>query len=230
MHVLAKMLTVSTSYDGSSMDTFPTNRVKSDGELLGRADVRAGSSGSQQVTTQSPGDRSDGSNLPPDDRAVIQALIAEHSPAMFRVAKSVVRDNALAEDVVQESLLKAWQAVGSFRGESSMRSWLLRITQNTAISMLRKRREDFRDPVHMPEVIDLVGQTDRQAAGRAMVTDLWAALGDLDQVSRTIVVLRELEGLSYEEISDVLDLPLPTIKTRLFRSRRTLATVLEEWR
>jgi RNA polymerase sigma-70 factor, ECF subfamily len=96
--------------------------------------------------------------------------------------------------------------------------------------MLRKRREDFRDPVNVPEIPDLVGQTDRQAAGRAMVNDLWIALADLDQTSRTIVVLRELEGLTYEEISDVLDLPLPTIKTRLFRSRRTLASVLEEWR
>lgn len=230
MHTLAKLLTLSTSYDGSSMDAFDPHRMKSDGELPTRAHVQGSSDFRQTDLTQSPPVWPDPTVPPMDDQAVIELLITEHSPAMFRVAKSVVRDTALAEDVVQESLLKAWQAVGSFRGESSMRSWLLRITQNTAISMLRKRREDFRDPVQMPEVIDLVGQTDRQAAGRAMVTDLWAALGDLDQVSRTIIVLRELEGLTYEEISDVLDLPLPTIKTRLFRSRRTLAAVLEEWR
>jgi RNA polymerase sigma-70 factor, ECF subfamily len=162
--------------------------------------------------------------------ALIQTVIAEHSESMFRLAKSIVRDSALAEDVVQESVLKAWQAAATFRGESSLRSWVLRITHNTAISILRKRREDYREPDLVPELPDALGQTDRQATGRLMVNDLWIAIGELDVVSRSIVVLREVEGLSYEEIAALLDLPLPTIKTRLFRARKTLSTVLEGWR
>ncbi len=250
MYAFVKLLVLSTSYDGASMDEVPTSRVPIDsrrsvavpppfntsmsGPPSGPPSGPAAAVDLTQIGAGASTEASragSGSVLTAEDpRSLLQSMIGEHSAAMFRLAKSIVRDSALAEDVVQESLMKAWQAAGSFRGDSSMRSWILRITQNTAISMLRKRREDFRDPVNVPEIPDLVGQTDRQAAGRAMVNDLWIALADLDQTSRTIVVLRELEGLTYEEISDVLDLPLPTIKTRLFRSRRTLASVLEEWR
>jgi RNA polymerase sigma-70 factor, ECF subfamily len=161
---------------------------------------------------------------------LVQTILRDHSESMFRLAKSIVRDNALAEDVVQESVLKAWQASESFRGDSSLRSWVLRITHNTAISLLRKRREDYREPDLVPEVPDALGQTDRQVHGRLMVNDLWVAIGALDPVSRSITVLREVEGLSYEEIAELLDLPLPTVKTRLFRARKTLANVLEGWR
>lgn len=232
MYSLVKLLALGTSYDGDPMDEVPDARSSLPFPGGGLLDVQPAASVTAAITANVTANTTNTAVMTPatDPRAVMQAMIGEHSAAMFRVAKSIVRDSALAEDVVQDSLLKAWQAASRFRGDSSMRSWILRITQNTAISMLRKRREDFRDPVHMPELPDPVGQPDRQAAGRAMVHDLWIALGDLDQTSRTIVVLRELEGLTYEEISDVLDLPLPTIKTRLFRSRRALAAVLKEWR
>ncbi len=238
MNALVQLLVVSTSYDGAPMDEAPNARVPQPRPGIAVPPPFNASLSDFPLADLSPSDLSPSDLVPlatsvkteTDPRSVMHSMIGEHSAAMFRLAKSIVRDSALAEDVVQESLMKAWQAADTFRGDASMRSWILRITQNTAISMLRKRREDFRDPVNMPEIPDLVGQTDRQAAGRAMVNDLWIALGDLDQTSRTIVVLRELEGLTYEEISDVLNLPLPTIKTRLFRSRRTLASVLEGWR
>lgn len=162
-------------------------------------------------------------------RALLDELIDQHSAAMYRVARSIVHDASLAEDVVQESLVKAWQAAATFRGEASLRSWALRITHNTAISTLRKRREDVRSPDLMPE-LDHGHSTDRQVAGKFMIDDLWVALDRLDDLSRTIIVLRELEGMSYEDIADALTLPLPTVKTRLFRARKTLANALSEWR
>ena len=146
---------------------------------------------------------------------------------MYRVARSIVRDSALAEDVVQESLLKAWQAAGTFRG-ASLRAWALRITHNTAISALRKRREDIREPGTLPEGLDGIGP-ERSVAGKMMADELWKALANLDETTRSIVVLREVEGLTYEEIGAALDLPLPTVKTRLFRARRSLATSLAAW-
>jgi RNA polymerase sigma-70 factor, ECF subfamily len=162
---------------------------------------------------------------------LLREILDVHSPSMFRVARSIVHDSALAEDVVQESIVKAWRGLAGYRGESSLRSWLLRITHNTAISMLRKRREDVRDPSVLPETSDRVdyASPERTVDGRMMVDQLWVALDQLDPVSRTIVVLREIESMSYEDIVETMQLPLPTIKTRLFRARRQLASALTEW-
>lgn len=159
---------------------------------------------------------------------ILHELIELHTPAMYRVARSIVVDQALAEDVVQDSLLKVWQKASSFRGEASLRSWALSITHNTAISVLRKRRDEVRDPAMLPEP-DHGPSTDRQVAGRMMVDELWLALETLDPLSRSVVVLREIEGMSYEDIGEVLHLPLPTIKTRLFRARKLLSNALSEW-
>jgi RNA polymerase sigma-70 factor, ECF subfamily len=182
-----------------------------------------------ESSTSDPAHVSRGAKNQPVD-AVLEELLREHLSSMFRLAKSIVRDAALAEDVVQESLLKAWQAGHSFRGESSLRSWALRITHNTAISTMRRRREDFREPARIPERQDPLGLTDRQVHGRMMVDQLWVALEQLDPVSRSITVLREVDGMSYEEIAETLELPLPTVKTRLFRARKILAAVLQDWR
>jgi RNA polymerase sigma-70 factor, ECF subfamily len=158
-------------------------------------------------------------------------LVQILSPAMFRVAQSIVCDRALAEDVVQDALLRVWQHRDDYRGDAPLKNWVLRITHNCAVSALRKRRDDVRDPAVLPEGEGTAASDiERSVAGRAAVDDLWLALDRLDDVSRTIVVLREVERLSYEEIAEVLNLPLPTIKTRLFRARRVLSEHLKEWR
>ncbi len=163
----------------------------------------------------------------PDD--VLRILIEEHGPAMYRLARSIMGDGALAEDVVQESLLKAWQAAGSLHEDSALRAWALRITHNTAISALRKRREELRPPETMPETSQ--GPTvDRQVDGRLMVDELLAALDSLDPLTRSIVILREVEDMTYEDIASALGVALPTVKTRLFRARKLLATGLAGWR
>ena len=165
---------------------------------------------------------------PPLAGVTLEYLVDEFSPSIFRVAVSIVRDRALAEDVVQETLIKAWQGLPGFRGESPLRGWVLRIAHNTAISMLRKRRDDVRDPFTMPERDGEIS-LEREVAGKAMLDELWVILDRLDETSRTMIVLRELEGMSYEDISAAMRLPLPTVKTRLFRARKTLANALEGW-
>jgi RNA polymerase sigma factor (sigma-70 family) len=95
-----------------------------------------------------------------------------------------------------------------------------------------KRRDEAHDPGTIVEHPDARARADihRDLEGRFAVDQLWTALDRLDSTSREIVVLRELEGLSYEEIGEVLGLPLPTVKTRLFRARRTLTELLSGWR
>lgn len=160
---------------------------------------------------------------------LLDELVREHLDSVYRVAYSVVRDSALAEDVAQDAILKAWRALPTFRGDSSLRSWVLRITHNTAISTLRKRREELRDPAMLPEQESRTS-TEAEAVQHLTIDAFEGALDQLDELSRSIIVLREVEGLSYDEIADLVGVPLPTVKTRLLRGRRVLASALSDWK
>lgn len=159
----------------------------------------------------------------------IDALIAEHADAAYRVAYSITRNPHMAQDVTQDALFKAWQKLPTFRGEAPLRNWILRITHNTAISALRRKRAEPRDPATLPEAA-VPGTVERTVGAHFAMAEFEAALDDLDELSRSIIVLREVEGLSYDEIVELLDVPLPTVKTRLLRARRQLANTLREWK
>ncbi len=159
----------------------------------------------------------------------LEELMVQHAEAAYRVAFSVTRNAHLAEDVTQDALLKAWQALPTYRGDAPLRNWVLRITHNTAISALRKQRDVLADPFELPEEPEL-RSVEREAHGRMALDAFEDALGELDELTRSIVVLREIESLSYDEIADLLGVPLPTVKTRLLRARRLLANSLEGWR
>jgi len=161
----------------------------------------------------------------------LRGLIEDHAAAVYHVAFGVLHDRGLAEDVVQETMIKAWEGSSSFRGDSSIRTWILRIAHNTAIDALRRRREHSTAPEDLPDDEGAGAASDpaRRAAGRADLAVLRDALDELDELSRTIVVLREVEGMSYQQIADALDVPIATVKTRLLRARRVLsAAVLDQ--
>ena len=165
-----------------------------------------------------------------DPATALAELTRRHADAVYRVALSVTRNHEMAEDVAQDALLKAWQALPSFRGDSPLKNWLLRITHNTAISALRRRRDVNTDPAEIPEApAPPHTSVESRVEARVSLDAFEDALQALDELSRSVVVLREIEGLSYEEISQVLGVPLPTVKTRLLRARRVLATALEGW-
>lgn len=184
--------------------------------------------GVDRTLDEPAGPSSDEAVPDPDD---LHQLMVDHSDAVFRLALSVVRDRALAEDVTQDTMMKAWLALPSFRGDASLRGWVMRIAHNTAISTLRSRRFVLSDPNEMPEApVVHERSTERRVEGALAVDEFVSALDLLDDLSRSIVVLRELEGMSYDEISRVLEVPLPTIKTRLLRARRFLGNALQEWK
>lgn len=159
----------------------------------------------------------------------LEQLVREHWEPTYRVVLALVRDHSLAEDVTQEALLKAWKALPGFRGDASLRNWILRIAHNTAISMLRRRRPEPREPWDLPE--ERSGRDASDLALDGMLMDQFkTALAGLPPRTRAIVVLREVEGRSYEDIAEIVGLPLSTVRTRLFRARRQLAEALEGWR
>ncbi len=155
----------------------------------------------------------------------LRALVDDHAESVFRVALSVVKDRALAEDVVQETLIKAWTHLDSHRGDGSERSWILSIAHNTAVSTLRRLREESIDPSDLPDGIALTHDVEQSVEQRQRLEDLWAAVGRLDELSRAILILRDVEALSYQAISESLGIPIPTVKTRLLRARRELQRV-----
>lgn len=162
--------------------------------------------------------------------AALADLVAAHGDAVYRLARSVVRDSALADDVVQETMVKAWRALPDWDGDEIPRAWLMKVARNTAISMLRTRRDDPTEPDDLSGVVSGASGTGDAATDKVAMDALWSALSELDETSRSVVVMRELSGMSYEEIAEVLEIPLPTVKTRLFRSRRVLQEAMKEWR
>ncbi|MDQ2678260.1 MAG: RNA polymerase sigma factor [Actinomycetota bacterium] len=173
--------------------------------------------------------RADRADPPVLDRQ-LRELIDEHASAVYHVAFSVLRDRGLAEDAVQETMIKAWKALPEFRGDSSMRTWVLRIAHNTAIDSLRRRRDRSTAPEDLPDRPGPASADDpaTRVSGRDDLSRLKSALEALDETSRTIVVLREVEGLSYQQISETLGITIGTVKTRLLRARRTLQDTVKD--
>ncbi len=159
---------------------------------------------------------------------MLRAAIDQHATVVYRLALSIVRDPALADDVVQETLIKAWRSAPLDDNGAVPRAWMTKVARNTAISMLRSRREDPIADDRLPERPSTLTVA-RAVEGRAALSELRHALDTLDEDARALVVLREIDGMSYEDIAAAMDLPLPTVKTRLFRARQSLKRALEAW-
>lgn len=165
-----------------------------------------------------------------EQAALLDQLVTQIGPAIYRTALSVLHDRAAAEEVVQETIVKAWRNLDSLRDPGALKPWVLRIAHNVAVSHVRKRRSVPMETSSLPEAADRSADLSQDLENKSAVTEVWQALHTLDPMSRSIVVLRELEGMSYDEIADVVGVPLATVKTRLFRARRELAEQLKAWR
>ncbi len=160
------------------------------------------------------------------DAGAFHQLVDRHAPVLFRLAVSLVGQAADAEDVVQETLLGAFEGLAGFREQASVKTWLTRILVRQAARFHRHRRVrwtvglDAKDGQEGPTDKALTTPAGNAAANARM--DLAQMLAELSQEHREIIVLREIEGLSYDEISSVLSLPRGTVESRLFRARQTL--------
>jgi RNA polymerase sigma-70 factor (ECF subfamily) len=178
----------------------------------------------QHPSTPPPAEQ-DPVEAPPTGRAdpeLLRSLINDHAPAVYRTALAIVRDPAMAEDVAQETLIRVWESYSQFRGDGSIRGWILRIAHNQAVSALRRVRDEAWDPATLPdgELDDPTADPDRLAILLGNYAEIKVVLDGLDPMTRSILVLREVEGLSYEEISAAVDAPVPTVRARLYRLRQ----------
>ena len=168
------------------------------------------------------------------DRDVLERLMRQNNQRLYRTARSILKDDAEAEDAVQEAYLLAYQAMAGFRGGSSLSTWLVRIVVNEAIARVRKRGR-------RAEVIQLEGTTDPEGDHReedtlASSTEqpeeavlraetrrmIEAKIDQLPDVFRTVFVLRAVEELTVEEAAACLGIPAATVRTRYFRAKGLL--------
>lgn len=151
-------------------------------------------------------------------------LVERHRDVVHRVVGRIAGAQE-ADDLTQDAFLRAFHKLGSFRGDAPFRAWLLRVAHNTALNALaRKRPEPTPDP---PEPRDRAPVTPADALEAAERRErLERKLAGLSPAHRTVLVLREIEGLSYEEIAEITDTPLGSVKARLFRARNELADML----
>ncbi|HYN76228.1 MAG TPA: RNA polymerase sigma factor RpoE [Lamprocystis sp. (in: g-proteobacteria)] len=166
-----------------------------------------------------------------NERGAFDLLVLKYQHKVIKLVARLLRDPAEAEDVAQEAFVKAYRALGSFRGDSAFYTWLYRIAVNTAKNYLvaQGRRPPGDDlDAEMAEQMDLGGRLREYATPeRELLTDEIArtvqqALDALPEDLRTAVVLRELEGLSYEEIAQAMECPIGTVRSRIFRAREAI--------
>ena len=137
-------------------------------------------------------------------------------------------DPAEAEDAAQEAFVRAWQALPRFRGDAAFGTWMYRVVTNRCLTRLRDRRVS--DPLPEAEALQAPGtDTADSAVARVQIEAVKRAIDQLTPEQRAPWVLRELEGLSYEQIADALDLSLSAVKARIHRARQEIVHRLREW-
>ena len=156
-----------------------------------------------------------------------EELVRRHRLATFRVALRMLGDESDAEDATQDAFVQAWRNLGGFRADAAFSTWMYRIVTNRCLNMLRARRrtEQLPDDREAP-----ASRPDRIAEARWQVEDLKLAILRLTPEQRAPLVLRELQGCTYEEIAEALDLSISAVKSRLYRARLEILAAMGSWR
>lgn len=173
------------------------------------------------------------------EQAAFATLVEAHSERIYNYLLRMLNDREEAEDLTQETFVRAWQALGRFRGGAAFSTWLYRIATNLAIDSLRRRQrsgptQSIEEP-HQSEDGETERQwpdperpPDEQVIARELQEAVWQAVGQMTPKLRAVLVMYDFEQMSYEEIARVLRVPLGTVKSRLFNARKQLRERLSE--
>jgi RNA polymerase sigma-70 factor, ECF subfamily len=162
------------------------------------------------------------------DRNAFGDLVRRHYPGVVQVVYRLCGDTGLAEDMAQEAFLRAWINLPSFRPQSSFRNWLYRIAVNATLDVLRRKTEDTLEDEEAHMSADQVPSPEMALIEKERVSQLQKAVHSLPEAARSVLVLREYGGLSYQEIANVLDVPIGTVMSRLNYARNCLRDLLKD--
>jgi RNA polymerase sigma-70 factor (ECF subfamily) len=167
--------------------------------------------------------------------------VVRYQRKVYAVALGIVKDPDSAWDVAQEAFVRVHKHLPDFKGESSFSTWLFRITSHLSIDSVRKERKSQKDDIDDVQESALsdgaegilstaLGSNPQESALRRELADkMTAALAQLPEAHRIILVLREVEGLSYEELAERLDIPKGTVMSRLFHARKKMQALLLDY-
>ena len=171
--------------------------------------------------------------------SAFEMLVVKYQRRIERLVGRMVRDTDLVQDIAQETFIRAYRALPQFRGESAFYTWLYRIAVNTAKkALVEKKRdplvfegamvstEDGEEPSRVENELTDGETPETVMASRQVAATVNAAIDALSEDLRQAIVLREIEGLSYEEIADVMNCPIGTVRSRIFRAREAIAVKL----
>jgi RNA polymerase sigma-70 factor (ECF subfamily) len=170
------------------------------------------------------------------DKAAFELLVAKYHRKIIRLVSRLVRDAAEVEDVTQEAFIKAYRALPQFRGESAFYTWLYRIAVNTAKNHLatQGRRAPTSTEANAEEAETFaeadqlrdINTPESMLMSKQIAQTVNLAMEALPDELRTAITLREIEGLSYEEIAEAMGCPIGTVRSRIFRAREAIASRL----
>lgn len=170
------------------------------------------------------------------DKAAFELLVAKYQRKLIRLLSRFIRDPTEVEDVAQEAFIKAYRALPSFRGDSAFYTWLYRIGINTAknylVAMGRRAPTVSETESADAESSEESGQVpdyntpENELMSRQIAETVNRAVEELPEELRTAITLRELEGLSYEDIASIMNCPIGTVRSRIFRAREAIAEKL----
>lgn len=193
--------------------------------------------GIQGVRTEREGDQLLVERVQAGDRRAFDVLVSKYQRRLMRLVSRLVHDPAEAEDVVQETFIKAYRALRHFRGDAAFYTWLYRIGINTAknylVTQSRRTPTSSETDAEQAESFDDGNKLrdnntpESVLASKQIAATVNAAMDVLPIELRTAIVLREIEGLSYEEISEIMACPIGTVRSRIFRAREVIAEKLK---
>jgi RNA polymerase sigma-70 factor (ECF subfamily) len=167
------------------------------------------------------------------DKQAFNLLVIKYQRKILRLLSRMIRDPADLEDVAQEAFIKAYRALPQFRGESAFYTWLYRIAINTArnwLSSVGKRpsapnaiESEDGETFNETDSLSDIGTPESMVASREIAETVNAAIEELPEELRTAIVLREIEGMSYEDIAQTMGCPIGTVRSRIFRAREAIA-------